>query len=323
MNLNVDDIHIPPDFFRFLRYEGLDQKSIDIYERILRKSVIPQILKKSGKFLWDITTVKEVEEIWRASHNRQEKAALGHYLKDIKMDFCIIDGAMCYTSHKEVWKLKTPQILYIFKQWLEKRRYPDNPKAVDNCIKKIIHIAEIENMSIPELVKHIQSVIINYLPGGRHEQDLTDFCDYEKNIKHFYIFIISYGKKLLINKLNAIKPNSNYELVKRNLDKWYNKYNNPYTKIICLYYEYCNNHKGTLPNRYQLEELCLQNKLKKGLVRTYLCYFCKSKTQTGKIFLERHKGSPLKILPQVKDLLDNFYNKVENTTKYMTQITNS
>ena len=121
----------------------------------------------------------------------------------------------------------------------------------------------------------------------------------------------------------TIRKGSNCYIVKKNLDKWYNKLDCPYTKIIILYCEYCKNHNEQPPTRHQLEELCLKANLKKGIVRTYLCYLCKSGTQTGQFFIEKCKTPALKIRPDIKSFVDDFYKKVENTKRYMVKITTS
>ena len=57
-------------------------------------------------------------------------------------------------------------------------------------------------------------------------------------------------------KDEVVETSSNYDVVKKKLSTWAWKPESDYSKIISLYYEFCEKN-GTSPNRYQLEELCI------------------------------------------------------------------
>ena len=110
-------------------------------------------------------------------------------------------------------------------------------------------------------------------------------------------------------KDEVVGTSSNYDVVKKKLSTWAWKPESDYSKIISLYYEFCEKN-GTSPNRYQLEELCINADIEQRRARSYLSFLCTTSQQTGQVFVEDYKGAPLKILPEVKDLVEEFYKKV-------------
>ena len=110
-------------------------------------------------------------------------------------------------------------------------------------------------------------------------------------------------------KDEVVETSSNYDVVKKKLSTWAWKPESDYSKIISLYYEFCEKN-STSPNRYQLEELCINADIEQRRARSYLSFLCTTSQQTGQVFVEDYKGSPLKILPEVKDLVEEFYKKV-------------
>lgn len=328
------DIIYPIDFLKFLSHYNnivskvsdtkISQKTSKFYERILRRSIVPKLLEEKGKLLWEITSVEEAYDIWKETKEKTHKAALGFFLKYIKKQNGLKEWTLDYYQHKKIWKLETPQILSNFKDFLSEKYFLMDLEARDDCVKKLMHILEIENISLPELAKNIETIIMYYLPGGSKSELLgEDYEAYKTAIIYFYDFMF-FRPTISPPKIRkTIKQGSNLYIVKKNLDKWCKKVDCPYTKIITLYYEYCKNHNDRPPTRHQLEELCLQENLKKGIVRTYLCYLCKSGTQTGQFFIEQYRLPALRIRPDIKIFVDDFYKKVENIKEYMIKITAS
>ena len=75
--------------------------------------------------------------------------------------------------------METPQILSNFKDFLSEKYFLMDLEARDDCVKKLMHILEIENISLPELAKNIETIITYH--GGkwrRKSRTICIFCEY-------------------------------------------------------------------------------------------------------------------------------------------------